>query len=708
MRNIIKTVFILIAILFFPMIGLAAEDIDYKKNVKDFVNNPDKEFTIEELVQNNDFKKVLLKHLDKDEYESITWNELKQSIQKKDGVFGDHERITINHQRELNDFKIFKQIKVTEIPKVVLYTDRVFFEEIPYLTKIDLDIRGQSELTTIDFSPLENLREIKLKGSSMTDFNVNNPDRIIDLHLETNKIKNFNPMKFKNLQSVSLNSMNFEILDLTEHPTLKSFYANNLKADRIILKDVDGFLISDSEANQLTVTNANNNEIWLRDNNIKEITLEKFNHLENIYIHNSETSSLKEITFNQVPKLRTIDIRDTLLSNITFIDTPKVEDIFIMNSKLKEFDLSTLPNLMSLDLLNAEIKNIDLSQAPQLKGLSLSYNDIEEIDVRSLKNLESLYLNRNKLTSIHLKGLKKLKRINLSDNKLTDIDLSDQTQTEILYLNDNDLTSLLPIKPLLKANKIKALHINNNKVNLLSSENRPIHEQLKKKITGEQDGFGPDYQYFYQRVEQVGTTKQDGEFVHTFMISEQIKGKRKQIPGTHSYITFPSDLLEGVELEIKEVPTEKAHKLLPKSDGLKVAGDVFEFTFNNDYIQDEPFTLSLSYDGSTYNLKEWDVGIYYYNEKTGEWEFIGGDIDPSKGIVTAEINHFSTYGVLATSKEDSSQDIHGKAVDNDNSKEVGKRLPNTSTSFYNFIAFGLSLLILGGFFLYRINYKHMN
>src|SRR5690625_3993405 len=243
LRKIIKIVLFLFLILSFPMMGLAAEEIEYEAKVKEFVNNQTQEFTIHELIQNDELKKALSTHLNKGIHEQITWKELKQSIQSNDGVFGNNERITIEKDSELNDFKIFQGIEVTELPKIILYTDKVFFEDTPHLTKIDLEFKNKKQPTkidccrllldlefknkkqptTVDFSPLKHLTKINLKGDTITGFDVNNHDQITHLGLETYGIKNFNPMEFKNLQSINLKSMIFETIDLSNQPTLESF-----------------------------------------------------------------------------------------------------------------------------------------------------------------------------------------------------------------------------------------------------------------------------------------------------------------------------------------------------------------------------------------------------------------------------------------------------------------------------------------------------
>ncbi|MFV9568464.1 endo-1,4-beta-xylanase [Thermoanaerobacter mathranii] len=45
------------------------------------------------------------------------------------------------------------------------------------------------------------------------------------------------------------------------------------------------------------------------------------------------------------------------------------------------------------------------------------------------------------------------------------------------------------------------------------------------------------------------------------------------------------------------------------------------------------------------------VGVYYLNETTGKWEYVGGKIDKKTNTVTAEVIHFSTYGAFEYDKQ---------------------------------------------------------
>ncbi|WP_029688083.1 alpha amylase N-terminal ig-like domain-containing protein [Thermoanaerobacter sp. A7A] len=45
------------------------------------------------------------------------------------------------------------------------------------------------------------------------------------------------------------------------------------------------------------------------------------------------------------------------------------------------------------------------------------------------------------------------------------------------------------------------------------------------------------------------------------------------------------------------------------------------------------------------------IGVYYLNEKTNQWEYVGGRIDKKTNTITFEAKHFSTYGVFEYNKE---------------------------------------------------------
>ncbi len=61
-----------------------------------------------------------------------------------------------------------------------------------------------------------------------------------------------------------------------------------------------------------------------------------------------------------------------------------------------------------------------------------------------------------------------------------------------------------------------------------------------------------------------------------------------------------------------------------------------------------PVRVQLSYkDADLGDIDENDLEIRYYNEETGEWEFIGNEVDTSKKVVIGYTDHFSRYAIGA-------------------------------------------------------------
>ncbi len=82
--------------------------------------------------------------------------------------------------------------------------------------------------------------------------------------------------------------------------------------------------------------------------------------------------------------------------------------------------------------------------------------------------------------------------------------------------------------------------------------------------------------------------------------------------------------------------------------------------------------------------------VYYYNEQTKKWELIGGTY--KDGYVTATTMHFSTYTVFRQTSSTTSQ----SSSDTGTQSAGTPQLPNTGTPYYNFLAVGVALILIGG------------
>ncbi len=163
-------------------------------------------------------------------------------------------------------------------------------------------------------------------------------------------------------------------------------------------------------------------------------------------------------------------------------------------------------------------------------------------------------------------------------------------------------------------------------------------------------------------------------------------GETLEVKGTNANVQLPANLPSGTTVKVTKLdPTSSEVK---KASNLKVAGDIYHFDFTYPKGHENftgSFKLTLSYDVSKFSSNQ--VGIYYFNENTQKWEFIGGKADAANGTITVSVPHFSTYGVFTRSSATSSKTSATSGTGS---------LPNTSTPYPNVLAGGILIIVLGG------------
>ncbi|HHW57149.1 MAG TPA: S8 family serine peptidase [Clostridia bacterium] len=104
------------------------------------------------------------------------------------------------------------------------------------------------------------------------------------------------------------------------------------------------------------------------------------------------------------------------------------------------------------------------------------------------------------------------------------------------------------------------------------------------------------------------------------------------------------DKAGSVKLTIEDKGKKAANLLTPASNAYDItikAGD-------SKVKIDSPVKLTFEVKDAKDVRK---VGVYYLNETTGKWEYVGGKIDKKAGTITAEAKHFSTYGAFEHDKQ---------------------------------------------------------
>lgn len=689
--------------------------IDYEANIDDFVNNPNSKYRIDELIQNDSFKYVLGRFLGKDSDDEITWNELNEAINENNGDFDSYMDLYLNEEGDTEAFKIFKNTKVTALPWITLTYDKNldFLDPTTFPELKKLHLTGHS-LTHADLAGFSKLESLVISGDDIAYLDISDSTQLKELLITAGKIDTFDVSHFNKLEELQLSGMNLKTLDLTGLHNLKELWIERNTFGSIDLKGLQKleylrFVSNDIKSLEL-INLPKLTEVWLEENTLESLIIKNSSSLKHIYHHNFDTIRLKSLELNKLARLDYIDLRGTKLRSIDVSNVPSLTALEIDGSKLESIDVSQLCQLETLMISDSRIQSIDLSGLSKLTRLTLANNELRSIDLSDQIHLEELFLNNNNLNSIDLTGLNKLSRINIANNDLETIDLSSQTKVIALYLENNNLKSLAPVQHLLDFEDFSFFNIHGNKINLHSLKNKPIHERLLKKLDKAYDVIGAAYKYHDQSLDYSITI--GGEKVSLN------GGDVMNITGTESAIVFPDDLPQGTNLDIKVLSHSEKSDLLAGT-AYELAGDMFQFLFDNSIEFDGKFKLILGYDKNKFKADE--VAIYYYNSKTKKWEAIGGYVDAKNGTITAEVDHFSIYGVLSASKTANvghekdvteEKDENGTKVNDAGNKGKGKtgvseqqdgnKLPKTATNAFNFLALGAVLMVVGiGTAIYR-------
>jgi 2',3'-cyclic-nucleotide 2'-phosphodiesterase / 3'-nucleotidase / 5'-nucleotidase len=101
----------------------------------------------------------------------------------------------------------------------------------------------------------------------------------------------------------------------------------------------------------------------------------------------------------------------------------------------------------------------------------------------------------------------------------------------------------------------------------------------------------------------------------------------------------------------------------------------------------EPITLTFDVDASKVKNTK-DLKVFYYNEKTKVWELVPGAVY-NNGKVEVKTNHFTIFTVFEVPGNQTTLSAPAPTP------MQGKGLPNTATNSYNFLLFGIVLVVFG-------------
>jgi len=127
-----------------------------------------------------------------------------------------------------------------------------------------------------------------------------------------------------------------------------------------------------------------------------------------------------------------------------------------------------------------------------------------------------------------------------------------------------------------------------------------------------------------------------------FQANEEVK-----LPGQIRLKFTGREELPNGYLEIHEI--KDLLKYRPKSGKKSFVSNIFDIRIPEGYELNSPVELTIYLNkNKVKNLKH--IFIYVYNEKTGQWDMVGGTVDEVQGTITVRLSHFSMYAVMENSE----------------------------------------------------------
>ena len=266
------------------------------------------------------------------------------------------------------------------------------------------------------------------------------------------------------------------------------------------------------------------NHLKLDDNDFKEICLIELLSLSKLSLSENNITSLVPLSHIKSNYLEELYLDNNSIAKIDSfkkINISSLKHIILYNNKISSIDcLSGLSfsKLIQLNLYNNKVSNIDSLvniYMPKLQILHLGFNKIKNIDILEkvyFPELISLNLNRNEITNIDILSkvtFPKLEKLDFFDNNISDINVFSKVNFPCLKELNLWINNIQNIKPLCNAefplleklnlsnnnipdlkyfNKLKfpelnELNIQYNKIDINSSDNIKILNELQKNIT---------------------------------------------------------------------------------------------------------------------------------------------------------------------------------------------------------------------------------
>ena len=317
-----------------------------------------------------------------------------------------------------------------------------------FSVKAKLNLKGLDKLEYLDIGDSEgkvaswdrtgvNLTTLLASNIGWTKFDLHGMDKLTELDISLNKVKELNLNGIPALKVLNLFSTGYDPYgtgyDIFELPD--PVYASLERLD-----------ITSNGANSLPLEQMPNLvELRCGVNEFTDLDLSSMAKLK--VLDCSSNWSLSSLThLDGAPNLEALYCGNTGLYDI--VDTIyaeglnlKLKELSVAGLDLESFDTSALPLLEVLDCEYNMLETLDTKQLPYLKSLFCTGNNLSSLDLSGMENLEVLFCNVNRLADLNVAGCENLWAFLCSINKLKSLDLRGCDSLLYFDCSENDMTS---------------------------------------------------------------------------------------------------------------------------------------------------------------------------------------------------------------------------------------------------------------------------